>query len=59
MRMFIKLVNLFVEIFGYEFVRDERAVNEPPEDIEVDEGWDDLYENNPRYRLVKKNQNLP
>lgn len=39
--------------FGYKFVVDEREIVEPPEEIEADEGYDDIYDQSPRYRLVK------
>ena len=40
-------------LFGYKFVIDHRKIVEPPEEIEADEGYDDIYEHSPRYRLVK------
>lgn len=52
--MLLKLMNLLAGLFGYEWVKDTRPVDEPPEMLEADEGWDDLYEHSPRYRLQKK-----
>lgn len=49
----MKLLNWLFGLFGYEWVKDEtpyeRQMDEPGED----EGWDDIYEHNPRYRLRK------
>lgn len=52
--MYLKVINFIVGIFGYEYVIDNRPKYEPPEDLEADEGWDDIHGLNPRYRLVKK-----
>lgn len=49
----LKLVNLIVGLFGYKYVVDNRIVDEPPELLEADEGYDDIHQHSPRYRLVK------
>lgn len=49
----LKFINFMAGFFGYKFVVDEREIVEPPEEIEADEGYDDIYDQSPRYRLVK------
>jgi len=50
----LRLMNLLAGLFGYEWVLDTRPVDEPPEILEADEGYDDLHQHSPRYRLRKK-----
>jgi hypothetical protein len=47
-------MNGLAGLFGYEWVIDERSVEERPENVIADEGWDDLHQHPPRYRLRKK-----
>lgn len=49
----MKLLNWLFGLFGYELVRDQSPY-EKEDDMIQDEGWDDVYEHNPRYRLRKK-----
>ena len=51
--MLLKLLNSIVGVFGYRFVLDDRPLEMADEDIRNDEGWDDLDEHLPRYRLIK------
>lgn len=50
----VTLMNWLLGWFGYEWVRDHRPYQRDYADNELDDGWDDLYEQNPRYRLRKK-----
>lgn len=50
----VTLMNWLFGWFGYEWVRDHRPYQRDCADNELDDGWDDLYEQNPRYRLRKK-----
>lgn len=52
--MLLRFMNALVGVLGYEWVRDRRPLDEPPEDLIADEGWDDLHQHSPRYRLRKK-----
>jgi len=53
--MLLKLMNILAGLFGYEWVKDTRPLDdEPYDDPTYDEGWDDLSEHSPRYRLRKK-----
>jgi len=52
--MLLQFMNGLAGLFGYEWVIDDRPVDEPPECIEADEGWDDVHQHSPRYRLRKK-----
>ncbi|MEA3404668.1 MAG: hypothetical protein U9R28_02895 [Pseudomonadota bacterium] len=52
--MLLNLMNVLAGLFGYEWVKDNRPIDEPEEDIIADEGWDDLHQHSPRYRLQKK-----
>jgi len=49
----MKLMNWLFGWFGYEWVRDDSPCEREDDDPRTDEGWDDLYEHNPRYRLRK------
>ncbi|WP_040727224.1 hypothetical protein [Thiomicrorhabdus sp. Kp2] len=51
--MFLKIINFFAGLFGYEWVLDSRPTEQSKHQGIDDEGWDDLYENNPRYVLRK------
>lgn len=50
----LRIINLFVGLFGYQFIIDNEKVDEPEENIIADEGWDDLHQHSPRYKLVRK-----
>ena len=50
----LKLLNWVFGWLGYEWVRDTRPYEREYSDNEFDDGWDDLYETNPRYRLRRK-----
>lgn len=51
----MKLLNALFRLFGYEWVKDETPYQKDDDPI-TDEGWDDLYEHSPRYKLRKINQ---
>ncbi|WP_460186365.1 hypothetical protein [Thiomicrorhabdus hydrogeniphila] len=47
-------MNKIVGLFGYEWVIDSSIIK-PERHIGVeDEGWDDIYDNNPKYKLKKQ-----
>ena len=53
--MFLKVINFFVGIFGYQYIIDKRPIEVSKQHhLEDDEGWDDIHDLNPKYRLVKK-----
>ena len=46
-------MNSIAGLFGYKWVKDPSVI-EPTRNIGVDdEGWDDIYDNNPKYKLKK------
>ncbi|GAB6069062.1 hypothetical protein JCM30760_01590 [Thiomicrorhabdus hydrogeniphila] len=52
--MLLKIMNKIVGLFGYEWVIDSSIIK-PERHIGVeDEGWDDIYDNNPKYKLKKQ-----
>ena len=50
----LRFMNILAGLFGYQWVKDNRLVDEPDEVLEADEGWDDVHQHSPRYRLRKK-----
>ena len=51
--MLLKIMNSIAGLFGYKWVKDPSVI-EPTRNIGVDdEGWDDIYDNNPKYKLKK------
>lgn len=57
--MFLKVVNWFTAWFGYRWVVDSRlADGDIVDEMIDDEGWDDLDNNEARYRLEKIDSNL-
>ncbi|WP_321325500.1 hypothetical protein [Thiomicrorhabdus sp.] len=51
--MFLKIINSIARLFGYEWVLDVQPIEQPKRQGKGDDGWDDLYEHNPRYVLRK------
>lgn len=50
----MKFLNAIFRLFGYEWVEDKRPyLKNQDEDLIANEGWEDLYEHSPRYRLQK------
>lgn len=49
------LINAIFRLFGYEWVKDETPIEREHDSLtlEADEGWDDLYQHSPRYKLQK------
>ena len=50
----LRVMNWLAGLFGYEWVADVRPVHDGSEILEADEGYDDLHQHAPRYRLRKK-----
>lgn len=50
----MRVLNWVFGLFGYEWVRETAPYERENDDPITDEGWDDLYEHPPRYRLKKK-----
>ncbi|MBO1924714.1 hypothetical protein [Thiomicrorhabdus sp. 6S3-12] len=48
----MSFLNAIFRLFGYEWVKDETPYQRD-DDPRTDEGWDDLYEHSPRYKLRK------
>jgi len=51
--MLLKAMNFLAGIFGYEWVKDlskDTSIYNPGVE---DEGWDDIYDNNPKFKLKK------
>ncbi|KUJ74119.1 hypothetical protein AVO42_01500 [Thiomicrospira sp. XS5] len=55
----LKLLNWVFGWFGYEWVPDTRPYEREYGENELDDGWDDLYETNPRYHLRRKGASSP
>ncbi|WP_321277279.1 hypothetical protein [Thiomicrorhabdus indica] len=56
----MKFLNAIFRLFGYEWVEDKQPNVKGEdkdegkcEDLIADEGWDDLHQHSPRYRLQK------
>ncbi|WP_319380396.1 hypothetical protein [Thiomicrorhabdus sp.] len=54
----MKWLNFVFRLFGYEWVKDETPYERQRDDPITDEGWDDLYEHSPRYKLRKIRQGV-
>lgn len=51
----MKVLNAIFRLFGYEWVKDETPYEAEDDDVMTanNEGWDDIYQQTPRYRLRK------
>jgi len=47
-------MNGIVRLFGYEWVKDSSLIEAERHFGVDDEGWDDIYDNNPKYKLKKR-----
>ena len=52
--MLLRFMNGLAGLFGYEWVIDDRPIDDEPEYFTASESWDDLHQHSPRYRLRKK-----
>lgn len=52
--MLLRFMNFFVGLFGYEWVKVDNPYKNLVNESVADEGWDDLDENAPHYKLRKK-----